>query len=150
MKRILKQSLALAAISVTAAWAGTLVLEVGNPAANAEAKSMNAVVVARATACHEPAKSIVTAHLVQSNNGEIQRTPLQVVPLKTDGTFAVLGTVPRDAVIDLAVTNPEFRNYQPRVLLRSDSHGVQWAGVRRFFSKPPTESDIKSLLEAVD
>ena len=150
MKRILKRSLALATISVVAAWAGALVLEVGNPAANPEAKSMNAVIVARVTACHEPAKSTVTASFVQSNNGEIQRTPLKVVPLKTGGTFAVLGTMPRDGVIDLAVTNPEYKDYQPRVLLRGDSHGVQWASVRRFYSRPPTAADVRSILEAVD
>ncbi len=154
MKRILKQSLALAAISVTisvgAAWAGALVLEVGNPAANPEAKSLNAVLVARVTACHEPAKSTVTASFVQSSNGEIKRTPLKVVPLPTEGAFAVLGTVPPDALIDLAVTNPEYKNYQPRVLLRGGSQGIQWAGIRRFFSKPPTDTDIRSMLDAVD
>ncbi len=150
MKRILKQSLVLASLSVIVAWAGALVLEVDNPAANPEAKSMNAVIVARVTACHEAAKSTVTASFVQSNKGEIQRTPLKVVPLKTGGAFAVLGTVPTGSVIELAVTNPEYKDYQPRVLLRGDSHRVQWTSMRRFFTTPPTAADVKSLLEEVD
>ncbi len=150
MKRIINHTLALAALTIMSAWAGALVLEVGNPDANPEAKSLNAVVVARATACHDPAKSTVTASLVQFSSGELQRTPLKVLPLKAAGTFAVIGAVPRGSVIDLAVTNPEYRNYQPRVLIRGDEQGVELASVRRFFSTPPTETDIKSVLGAVD
>jgi len=147
MKRILKRSLAVATIWVVASWAGALLLEVGNPEANPEAKGMNAVLVARTTACQEPAKSKVTASLVRAEGGEFRRTPLKVAALQTPGTFAILGAVPPGSVIDLAVTNPEYKTYQPRVLIRTDSHGVQWSSVRRFFSTPPTDSDVKSILE---
>jgi hypothetical protein len=150
MQRIVKRSFALATISVVAAWAGALTLEVGNPEANPEAKSMHAALVARVTACREPAKSTVTASAVQWQNGEILRTPLKVVPLTTAGSFAVIGAVPQGGVIDLAVSNPEYKNYQPRVLIRSDSHGVQMASVRRFYSVPPTDADLKSILGASD
>lgn len=146
MKRILKWSLAMAILPAVAAWAGALVLEVGNPEANPEAKSMNAALVARVTACHEPAKSIVTASYVRSYKGELQRTQLKVAALRTPGVFAILGDVPPGSVIDLAVTNPEYENYQPRVLIRSDSHGAQWASVRRFFSTAPNDSDLRSIL----
>ncbi|MDQ6707871.1 MAG: hypothetical protein M3Z85_18080 [Acidobacteriota bacterium] len=150
MKRIVSKTLAFAAIMAMAAWAGALVLEVGNPDTDPEAKSLNAVVVARATACHDPAKSTVTATLVQFTRGELQRTQLKVLPLKAAGTFAVIGAVPHGSVIDLAVTNPEYRNYQPRVLIRGDGHGVDLASTRRFFSTQPTETDIRSVLGAVD
>ncbi len=150
MKRILKRSLALAAISVVAAWAGALTLEISKPEAVPEAKSMNAALVARVTACHEPAKSKVTASFVRSDGGELQRIPLKVMALQTPGAFAIVGVVPPGSVIDLAVTNPEYRNYQPRVLIRTDSHGVQWASVRRFFGTPPTDSDVKSILGELD
>jgi hypothetical protein len=146
MKRILKWSIAMAVLPVVAAWAGALVLEVGNPDGNPEAKSMNAALVARVTACHEPAKSKVTASYVRSYNGELRRTQLKVTALQTPGAFAILGEVPPGSVIDLAVTNPEYENYQPRVLIRSDSHGVQWASIRRFFSTPPNDADVKSIL----
>jgi hypothetical protein len=139
-----------AAMMGSAAFAGGLFVEVGNPEANPEAKSVNAVLVARVTACHEPAKSTLTAHSVQMVNGEIQRTPLTVAPLKTPGTFAIIGSVPRGSAIDLAVTNPEYKNYQPRVLIRTDAQGIRWASAKRFFSIPPTENDIRSVLGVVD
>src|ERR1700683_1662244 len=118
MKRILKRSLAMAMMSVLASWAGALILEVGNPQANPEAKSMNATLVARVTACHDPAKSKVTASFVRSYGGKLERKPLEVTALQTPGTFAIVGAVPPGSVIDLAVTNPEYQNYQPRVLIR--------------------------------
>ena len=150
MRRILKQSLALAAMSVVASWAGALLLEISKPEANPEAKSMNAVLVARTTACHDPAKSKLTASLVREEGGEFRRTPLKVMALQAPGAFAVVGTVPPGSVVDLAVTNPEYKNYEPRVLIRSDSNGVQWSSVRRFFSTAPTDSDMKSILGALD
>lgn len=150
MKRILKRSLAVAAISVAASWAGALLLEIGNPEANPEAKGMNAVLIARTTACQDPAKSKVTASLVRAEGNELRRTPLKVMALPSPGTFAIVGAVPPGSVIDLAVTNPEYKNYQPRVLVHTDSHGVQWSNVRHFFSTPPTDSDMKSILGETD
>jgi hypothetical protein len=150
MRRILKLSLALAMMSVVASWAGALLLEIGKPEANSEAKSMHAVLVARTTACHDPAKSKVTASLVRDDGGELRRTPLRVIALQTPGTFAIVGAVTPGSVVDLAVTNPEYENYQPRVLIRTDTHGVQWSSVRRFFSTPPTDSDMKSILGELD
>lgn len=150
MRRILKRSFALAMISVAASWAGALLLEIGKPETNSEAASLNAVLVARTTACHDPAKSKLTASLVRGVGGELRRTPLKVVALQTAGTFAIVGAVPPASVIDLAVTNPEYQNYEPRVLIRTDSHGVQWSSVRRFFGTPPTVSDMKSILGELD
>jgi len=151
MKRILTQSLAVAAISAAAIWAGALTLEIAKPDADAQAKSMNAVLVARVTACKEPAKSKVTASLVRSDGGELRRTQLKVVALPTAGSFAIVGAAPAGSVIDLAVTNPEYeKNYQPRVLIRTDSHGVQWASVKRFFGTPPSDSDMKTILGELD
>jgi hypothetical protein len=150
MKRILNRYLAVAMLSVITMWAGALTLEIGKPDADPEARSMNAALVAKVTACHDPAKSKVTASFVRSDVGKLQRTPLKVMALRTSGAFAVVGVVPPGSVIDLAVTNPEYRNYQPRVLILTDSHGVQWASVRRYFGTPPTDSDVKSILGELD
>jgi hypothetical protein len=147
MKRILKRSLAMAAISAAAMWAGALTLEIGKPDADLQAKSMNAVLIARVTACSEPAKSKVLASFVRSDGGELRRMQLKVMALPTPGSFAIVGAVPPGSVIDLAVTNPAYdKSYQPRVLIRTDSHGVQWASVKRFYGTPPTDSDVKSIL----
>lgn len=150
MKRILKRSLFMAIMPVVASWAGALLLEVGNPDANAEAKSMHAVLVAKSTACHDPAKSRITASFVRSSGGELKRMPLKVTALREPGTFAIVGTVPPGSVIDLAVTNPEYQNYEPRVLVHTDSRGVQWSSVKRFFGTPPTDADVKSILGALE
>ncbi|MCU1257118.1 MAG: hypothetical protein JWO80_3 [Bryobacterales bacterium] len=148
MKRFLLSCLVVAAVTGVAAYGGALVLEVGNPDANSEAKGMQALVVARVTACHEPAKSTVTASVLQLKDGRIQRTPLEVRPLATAGTFAVVGSItPNTAAIELAVTNPEYKNYEPRVLIRRDAAGIQWASLKRFFSAPPSAGDVKMLLE---
>lgn len=139
-------SAALALLAVVG-WAGALQLEIGNPQANTEAKDLQAVLLARVTACREPAKSTLTANAVHLEGAAVVRTPLQVRALRTPGLFAVIGAVPAGSVIDLAVTNPEYANYQPRVLLRSSTQGVQWASVKRFFSTPPTEADLQRLLQ---
>jgi hypothetical protein len=137
--------LAVAAIPIAAAFAGALTLEVGNADANQEATALNAVLVARVTACHEPGKSTVTANSVQLINGQLQRIPLKVVALKTAGTFAVMGPVA--GAIDLAVTNPEYKNYEPRVLIHASSKGIEWASMKRFFGTPPTDADLRAALD---
>ncbi len=146
MKHNAIRTLALSIVSAAAASAGGLYLEVGNPTANAEAKALNATLVARVTSCQEPGKSKVTASYVRLDGRDIRRTPLEVVHLKTPGVFAVIGAVPVGSVIDLAVTNPQYENYEPRVLLRSIPKGVDWASIQRYSSTPPTDSDVRTVL----
>jgi hypothetical protein len=150
MKNVMMKGAFAIALTGAAAFAGALILEVGNPQANPEAKALNAVLVARATACQEPAKSVVTATLVEPVKGELRRTPLKVVALKTAGTFAVIGNVPAGSAIDVAITNPEYVNYEPRVIVRADPDGIKWAGMKRFYSKPPTDDDVRAVLAALD
>jgi len=126
---------------------GALLLEVGNPEANPEAKKVGALLVARATACTEPAKSIVTAAVLRMNGTSIERVPLTVTRLSGEGVFAVTGQVPgQRAVIELAVTNPEYRDYQPRTLVRVEQGAIQWSSLKRFYSVPPRTEEVKQLL----
>jgi hypothetical protein len=151
MQRFLKHALMMTALLTlgTSAFAGALYLEVGNPEANVEAKAMHAVLVARVTACHEPAKSIVSATAVQLDGDGLRRTELKVIPLATPGTFAIVGALPTgDSAIELGVTNPEFKNYSPRVLIRSDSTRIQWASIKHFFSKPPTADEVRAVISS--
>ena len=149
MRKILRAA-ACVLVSIATTWAGALYLEVGNPDANPEARTMKALIVARATACHEPAKSVVTASAIEASGTGIRRTALQVVPLKTPGMFAVIGNAPEGSLIDLAVTNPEYKNYEPRVLIRQSARRVEWGSVRHFFSKPPSDAEVRELLAASD
>jgi hypothetical protein len=147
MRQILRATLLLL-VCLTASWAGALYLEIGKPEAFLEAKMMKALVVARATACHEPAQSVVSASVIEATDKQLRRTALQVVPLKTPGVFAVIGNAPIGSVIDLAVTNPEYQNYEPRVLIRQGPQGVELASAKHFFSKPPNEGDLREMFEA--
>lgn len=79
MNTLFRRWLPLAAVLPVALTAGGLVLEVGNPQANPEAQKIHAVLVARVTACHEPAKSIVTANFIAVDADGVRRTPLKVV-----------------------------------------------------------------------
>lgn len=139
--------LAMAFLAASLLWGGGLYLEVGSATANAEAKSLNAILVARVTACADPARSKVTAHAVVRRGDGMVREELRVVPLKTPGLVAVVGPLPSGAFLDLAVTSPEFPSYCPRVLLRTRQQTVEWASVKRFFSQPPTEADLRQLLD---
>jgi hypothetical protein len=133
----------------TPAFAGSLYVEIGNPEANVEAKAMHAVLVARVTACHEPAKSTVSATALQVSGDSLRRTELKVIPLASPGTFAIVGALPAgDSAIEVSVTNPQFKNYEPRVLIRSDTTRIQWASIKRFWNNPPTVEDVKAVLSS--
>jgi len=129
------------------AFAGGLYIEVGSPANNSEAQSLHALAVARVSACHEPAKSVVTAAAINSADG-LHRIPLKVVPLAAGGTFAIIGTLPPGiSVVDIAVSNPEYNNYQPHAFVRASGSAVEWASVKRFFGTPATPVDVRAMLE---
>lgn len=146
MSGIIQRSVLLAALAAASAYGGALTLQITKPDQQPEAKALKAAVVAQVTACHEPAKSVLTATAIEAVT--LRRVALQVVPLKASGAFAIVGAVPSVGVIEITVTNPEYRDYQPRVLIRSDEHGVQWGSVQRYFSKPPTPADVQALLDA--
>jgi hypothetical protein len=150
MKSILMRGAMAVALFGASVFAGALRMEVVSPDSNPEAKALNATLIARSTACKEPAKNVVTANLVESVNGELRRTPLKVVPLSEAGSFAVIGKVPVGSVVDVAISNPEYGNYQPRVIIRSGASGIQWAGMKQFYGKAHTDSDIKAALGDVD
>lgn len=130
----------LATLSLSS-FAGGLYLEIAPGAAGQ-------LVTARVTACHEPAKSVVTAHLVTLNDGKLHRQPIAVKPVSGQaGLFAVAGPLPQEhGILELAVTNPEFKNYEPKVLIRADAGKVQIASKKHFFSTGPALADYRQVL----
>ena len=75
--------------------------------------------------------------------------PLTVTHLAEGGTFAVTGMPAGDrAVIELTVTNPQFRDYAPRTLVRVDKGAIEWSSLKRFFGTPPRADEVKDLLAA--
>ncbi len=125
---------------------GGLHLEVGNPAANAEAKALGAIAVSRVTACSRPGESTVTASAVRVKNGTIERTPLKVVPLSIPGIFAIVGRVEGPAAIEMSVQNPEYEDYRPRLLVRVGAAGIEWSSLKRFYDGPVKPEEIRATL----
>ena len=144
----MKKILAAGILSTVSMWAGALTIRTASPAGNPQAESMHAVLVARVTACREPGKSSVEASYLQLDNGATRRTSLNVVPLSEAGSFAVVGNVPSGSVISIAVTNPDYRNYRPQVLLRYGPQGLDWASMHQFYGTPPTDSEVNTFLVA--
>src|SRR5690348_5969775 len=86
-------------------FAGGFFLQLGNPDANAEARKTNAVLVIKATGCHDPATAQVTATAVSKD----RRIPLTLTKLSEPGTFALAQQWPKDGkwVIELEGHNGE-------------------------------------------
>lgn len=135
----------IAALPIVAL-AGGLHVDVGNAAANAEARALNAVAVARVVECARPSASSLTASLVELKDGEPTRTALKVVPLSQPGVFAILGNSASGGVIEITAQNADFKNYFSRVLVRLDAKGIQWSTLKRFHNKPISAADIRDTL----
>lgn len=129
-----------AAFSFTAL-AGGLYLEI-------DKGTSGALLTARVTSCHEPAKSIVKASIVTIVDGQLKRQSLTVEPVSNQvGLYAITGSLPAEnVVIELSVTNPQFGSYQPRFLIRAGARKIE-LGTKRFFSNlPPTLADYRQAL----
>lgn len=129
-----------AAFSLTA-FAGGLYLEISQGAPGTLLK-------ARVTACHEPAKSTLTAHSVTIVDGQIKRQPLGVAAVPNQpGVFTVSGQLPSaTAIVELAVTNPEYEKYEPRVLIRSSAGKAILESKKHFFSRGPQMADYRQAI----
>ena len=126
-------------------FAGGFFLQLGNPDANAEAKKANAVLVIKATGCHDPATAQVTGNAVGTVNGKRQSIPLQLTKLSEVGAFALSQQWPKDGkwVIELVGRNGEqFTN----TLVNAGPDGVDRLHAK-FAMKAFSKSDIESMLE---
>ena len=123
------------------AFAGGLYLEITHGSAGA-------LLNARVTACHEPAKSSVKASIVTIVDGQLKRQPLRVEAVANQpGAFAISGSMPDATVIvEVSVTNPEYASYEPRALLRAAAGKIQLDSRNQFFSVPPKLADYRQTL----
>jgi hypothetical protein len=143
MQNTLKRTLPLLAATMVA-WGGGLSVEIGNPDANPEARRHKAVLVARVTACHDPAASTVAANLVSLNGEQVKRTPLKIQALSTAGSWAVSGA--SEGVIEVTVSNPQYGTYSSTALVRVSSAGIRWGGLRHLGGKQTTAADVRAVL----
>lgn len=137
------------ALSVLAAplFACTLALEVGNPAANAEAQSKHAAVLARTTACQSPEKTEITATAEGIVNGIHRSVPLKVIRLSTPGTFVVTHEWPSTGTwaVRIVARNPVYKNYATGLLIPFEGDSIDWAAVKHYFHEP-TGQELASVL----
>jgi hypothetical protein len=144
----MKTMAAVAAAALCAAGylvAGGFYLQLGNPEANPDAQKVNAVVVIKATGCHDPAMAQVTARAIGTVNGEGQTIPLTVTKLPGDGVFALTQQWPAQGkwVIQLIGKNGEqFTN----TLLAAGPKGVDRLHARADM-KPFGDSDVNAMLQ---
>lgn len=127
-------------------FAGGFFLELGNPEANPEAKKANAVLVIKATGCHDPGAATLTATAVGVVDGKRQSIPLELTKLSEPGAFALSRQWPKEGkwVIELVGRNTygQFTN----ALVAAGPDGVDRLHARhnlRAFSK----SDIEAMLD---
>ena len=147
MRTFPKALLASLALSVSILSAGGLRLEVGNPAANPEAKAQQAALVARITACQSPEKTRITATAEGVVDGSRRTISLRVISLSTPGVFAVTREWPAQGnwAVKLIATNPEYKDYATGVLVRMGRDGFDWAGVKHFYHAP-TSAEVDAVL----
>jgi hypothetical protein len=129
---------------------GGMILELGNPRANAAAAAKHGVLLARITACHTPAKTNLSAVAEGIVDGQRQTIPLKVESLPDTGTWSIARAWPAQGkwVVRLVATHPEYGSYASSLVVGVDGDTFDWGKVKRFSGNPPTSSDIaKSLAE---
>jgi hypothetical protein len=130
-------------------WAGGMWLQVGNPAANAEATAKQAVLVARITACHAPEKTALTATAEGMTTAGRQSIPLKIIRLSKPDSFAVTRQWPESGewVVKIVATNPEYKGYATSVLVPAGSSSFNWAAVK-YYPHAPTTAEVDAALGA--
>ena len=126
-------------------FAGGFYLQLGNPEANTEAQKAHAVLVIKATGCHDPATAQLTGTAIGLVKGKRQSIPLQFTKLSEAGAFALSQQWPKSGkwVIELVARNGE---QYTNTLVTAGPEGVdrrhaKWA--MKAFSK----SDVESMLD---
>ncbi len=126
-------------------FAGGFFLQLGNPEANPEAQKLNAVLVVKASGCHDPAGANLTARAVGMVNGQRREIPLKVERLSEVGSFAIAQQWPKDGkwVIELTAKNPDqFTN----TLVVAGPQGVERTKAK-FDMHPFSKADVDAMLQ---
>ena len=124
--------------------AGGFFLQLGNPDANPEARKLGAVVVIKATGCHDPATAKITATAIGMVDGQRRTIALEVKPLAGAGEFALSQQWPKEGkwVIQLVGKNEQqFTN----TLITASPEGLDRLHAK-FDMKAFAGSDVDAML----
>jgi hypothetical protein len=147
--RIVLNSFAAALVAGLPLLAGALIVEVGNPAANPEALSKHAVLVARTTSCHAPEKTSMTATAEGVIDGQRRSIPLKLIRLSTPGSFAITREWPSAGTwaVKIVARNPEYKDYATGALVRFGASSGEWSSVKHY-SHEPTDAEVAAMLDS--
>jgi hypothetical protein len=140
-----KTMLAMAALAGQL-FAGGFYLTLGNPEANPEAKSANAVLVLRMDGCHEPEKATVTATATGVVDGKRQTIPLKLTKLSAPGTYALTQQWPKQGKWVLALSANDAEKRSTYTLVNAGPQGVDRLHAKSQM-KVLSKSDIESMID---
>jgi len=126
--------------------AGGFWLQLGNPEASAEARSLKAVLTVRAVGCHEPEKATVSGTAVGIVKGQRRSMPLQLKALSEPGMFALTRQWPAEGrwVIQLVGEN---EGAVTSALVSAGPGGVDRKGAK-FANRRPSAEEVEAVLHA--
>lgn len=137
----------LTILIAAAAYAGGFYLELGNPSANKEAKSMDAVLVARLTGCHEPEKATIEGTAEGLVSGKRQSIPLKVTSLTVPGMYAVTQQWPNEGtwIVRLVGTQVDGTT-KTSVMVRVNGSSFERAGAKYITLRVPSAAEVDQML----
>jgi len=147
MRNIFK-TLLLLPLTIAPAFAGGMILEIGNPQATPAALAKGGVVLARVTACQTPARANLVASAEGLVNGKRQTIPLKIDSLSEGGTWSIARAWPTTGkwAVRVVATHPEYGNYASSVVVGVEGDTFDWAKVKRFSGKQPSDAEIFEIL----
>ncbi len=130
--------------------AGGFLLEIGKPEANPEALQYHAVLQVRGYGCVSPEKTTLSAMAIGMVDGRRQEIALKLLPLKTQGLYAVTRQWPSGGswVIVLSASNPAF-SWHPSAIVKTAGDGVDWRDITRL-PHSPSAQEIDEALNTIN
>jgi hypothetical protein len=126
--------------------AGGLWVEVGNPAASAEARALNAALTVRAVGCHNPTDMKISASAIGRVNGALKTIDLKLTPLKEPGFYAVSQQWPAEGRWVLKFEG-KLGETTTSSLIPAGPQGVERHKIRSAI-KAASDEEIRKMLDA--
>ena len=143
-KTIRGAMIAAAALLAIQLFAGGFFVQLGNPSANPEAKSMQAVLVARVTGCNDAAHAKVTATAEGIAGGHRETVALTAIPLSQAGVYALKQQWPVDGEWAVKLVATSAGRIASAVV--PVEHGAVNRSAAKYFQRAPTAEEIDAVL----
>jgi hypothetical protein len=121
--------------------AGGFWLQLGSPEANHDAAAKGAIVIVRATGCHDPALAHVAGEVIFPGG----RAALKLTPMTEPGTYAVMKQWTGEGPVVLAFSG-ESSGAHTGLVVRAEGNRVEKAKAK-FFMREPNAEDVKAALD---